>query len=258
MNNILDTILEVKREEISSLTDARNNPDICGPYFNRSTVSFRRALEDSDTGIIAEFKRKSPSKGWINENADAVTVVKSYRKAGASAVSILTDSMFFGGSAEDLILCRSNVSLPILRKEFIIDPLQVYQSKAMGADVILLIASALTPYKVSNLASVAHSIGLEVLLEIHNEFELGHICPDIDVVGVNNRNLSTFQVSLDNSYGLALKIPEGYTIISESGISDTSAVKNLRKSGYKGFLMGENFMKTSNPGETLAGFIKNL
>lgn len=228
------------------------------PMINRQTISLIDHLSrDGDTGIIAEFKRKSPSKGYINERADVVKITSDYEKHGATGLSILTDTQFFGGSYEDLSIARAS-SLPILRKDFIIDEYQVAETKAMGADVILLIAACLTPFEVLRFSTTAKEFGLEVLLEIHGEEELAHIHPGIRLVGINNRNLKTFNVDIDHSIKLAGMIPSDCLKIAESGITDEATIKSLKAHGFNGFLIGENFMKNQDPGKAFAGFIKNL
>ena len=211
----------------------------------------------STTGIIAEFKRKSPSKGWIKEGAE-ISIAAQYEHAGAAGVSILTDDEFFGGSTEDLVDVRKMLSIPILRKDFIIDEFQLRESKAFGADVILLIAACLSKEEVKRFAMAAHELGLEVLLEIHEEGELGHICEEIDLVGVNNRDLKTFEVNIQRSIDLSSKIPKGKILISESGLERAEDLKQLRKHGFKGFLMGEYFMKNDDPGACLGDLIDQL
>ncbi|MFA6335538.1 MAG: indole-3-glycerol phosphate synthase TrpC [Bacteroidales bacterium] len=254
--NILDKILAKKREEVSLLV--RQKKSCLGPFAERPVSSFKKALLQSGTGIIAECKRKSPSKGWIYPDADASEIVVSYESAGAAAVSVLTDSEFFGGTCQDLISVRPLVKLPLLRKDFLIDPIQVYQSKAIGADVILLIAAALAPGEAKKMAALAHRLRLEVLLEIHTERELDCLCPEIDVVGINNRNLNTFETSVETSFELGKKISGEFVKISESGLSDPSIVNSLRQAGFQGFLMGENFMKENSPGQALSYFITRL
>jgi len=214
-------------------------------------------LDPRKTGIIAEFKRRSPSKGPINENADVVDVTQEYVRGGASGLSVLTDERFFGGSIEDMDKARQN-SVPILRKDFMIDEYQLLEAKAFGADVILLIAACLTPVEVKRLAVFARSLGLEVLLEIHNEEELGHICEETELVGVNNRDLKTFTVDVERSIRLLGKIPPEKIIIAESGISRVDTIVHLRKSGFHGFLIGENFMKEKNPGLAFQDFAAHL
>jgi indole-3-glycerol phosphate synthase len=221
----------------------------------------RHSLSVSPTGIIAEFKRRSPSKGWIFPDAKVEEVVPAYEKAGASACSVLTDRKFFGGSLDDLRLARRMVKLPLLRKEFILDEYQLKESRVAGADAILLIAAVLTPGECLSLAEAAHSLNLEVLLEIHNEAELGHLNPSIDMLGINNRNLGTFQTSLDHSFLLAQKMRSANSdilLISESGITEPATVKELQEKGFRGFLIGETFMRGGTPGETLYHFIHKI
>ena len=254
---ILDKIIAEKRIEIAKRKSEKTISKLENElYFNRKCLSLKENLLKSDTGIIAEFKRKSPSKGWIHENADARIIPAGYCTAGASGISILTDEPFFGGTPQDLITARPLVDCPILRKEFIVDEYQLFEAKAMGADVILLIASALSVDETNELAKKAKALGLEVLLEIHNREELEHINEYVDMVGVNNRNLKTFEVNIDVSKELADLIPDEFVKISESGISNPETVIELRKYGYKGFLMGENFMKTENPALSLKKFIE--
>ena len=187
-----------------------------------------------------------------------VEITSGYNQAGAAGISILTDSKYFGGVAEDLNAARPHLSCPVLRKDFMVDEYQLYEAKAMGADVILLIAAALTVEKTEELALKAHDLGLEVLLEVHNQEELRHINNYVDLVGVNNRNLKTFEVNIDISLALAGLIPDKFVKISESGISSPETVVELRKAGYKGFLMGENFMKGNDPALALKGFIEKI
>jgi indole-3-glycerol phosphate synthase len=261
--SILQQICDNKRLEVAQqkkdipLEALRSSYDPA----EHQAVSFKKALMGSPTGIIAEFKRKSPSKGWINSDADVATVTGAYERAGAAAISVLTDASFFGGSFRDFKQARRVVSrTPVLRKDFIVDEYQIHQSKALGADVILLIAACLTKEEAARFAAIAHELGLEVLLEIHSERELDYLTAavDVDVVGVNNRDLTRFVTDVEISMQLADKIPAGYVRISESGISDPQTVRNLRQAGYRGFLMGENFMKTPDPGKALADFINGI
>lgn len=254
--NILDKIIETKRVEVALLDTETLYEEV--KKVDREVFSFREAILKSESGIIAEFKRRSPSKGIINGEANVVKTVDGYSLAGAAAISVLTDSDYFGGSADDLRLARRVVRIPLLRKDFIIDKKQICEAYSWGADVILLIAAALTPEKTAELACFAHLLGLEVLLEIHGKEELDHLCPYIDVVGVNNRNLSTFVTDVSVSMELADKIPSQFVKISESGISDPDTVRQLKKVGYQGFLMGENFMKQRDPAAALAQFIESI
>jgi indole-3-glycerol phosphate synthase len=226
--------------------------------FMRSTFSLKDfLLDETKTGIIAEFKRQSPSKGIINGTADVLEVTKAYTLNGASCLSVLTDEHFFGGSEQDLRKARVN-DIPILRKDFIIDEYQIVEARSMGADVILLIAACLTPERVKELATFAKSIQLEVLLEIHSEEELQHICDETELVGVNNRDLKTFTVDINRSIELSKKIPDNKIKIAESGINDIETIRIFRQAGFKGFLIGENFMKQPDPTIAFAIFVKQL
>ena len=259
MSTILDKILASKAIEVAerklsvSIRDLENEP-----FFARKCLSLKQSLLDSETGIISEFKRKSPSKGWIHEMADVIKVTSGYSGAGASGISILTDLSYFGGTTQDILASRPLISCPVLRKDFVIDEYQLYEAKAMGADVVLLIAAALTGKQTFELARKAHELGLEVLLEVHNADEIRHANDYTDMLGVNNRNLKTFEQSIQVSFDLAGLIPDHFVKVSESGISKTETVQELRKVGYKGFLMGENFMKEANPAKALSGFIAEL
>jgi indole-3-glycerol phosphate synthase len=257
--NILETIIEQKKIEVAERK--RQTPVAVleqMEWFSKIPFSLRKfLLDENKTGIIAEFKRKSPSKGWINADADPGVVTAAYTQHGASGLSVLTDEKFFGGSLDDLKKARTN-NIPVLRKDFIIDTYQVVEAKAVGADVILLIAANLTPARVKTLASTAKSLGLEVLLEIHNEEELEHICDEVDIVGVNNRNLKTFEVSIETSVYLGGLIPQDKPMISESGIADVETIRKLKQHNYKGFLIGENFMKAPDPAIAFAAFVEQL
>jgi indole-3-glycerol phosphate synthase len=266
--DILDEIVAGKRSEVARLKEAVPPASLLGlgeQRLNRATRSMRQALEASPTGIIAEFKRRSPSKGWLYPDADVCDVVPAYERGGASACSILTDTAFFGGSREDLYRARRNVNLPLLRKDFIIDEYQLYEARVMGADAVLLIAAILTGKECERFAATAHQLGLEVLLEIHSEKELSYLNEHTDMLGVNNRNLGTFHTDPENSFRMIgrMKAEAGETadaplLVSESGITGTNRIKELRSAGFRGFLIGETFMKTGNPGETLAVFIDEL
>lgn len=227
--------------------------------FDRDTISLTNELRHSSSGIIAEHKRRSPSKSVINNTLNVFDVAKGYEDAGVSGMSILTDGKYFGGSLDDLLTARASCQLPLLRKEFILDEYQILEAKAHGADVILLIAAILTQEDIKSFSELAKSINLDVLLEIHNEEELHRsIMPSLDMLGVNNRNLKTFEVSLETSKTLSGLIPDDFVKVSESGISSVEAIKELQTFGYKGFLIGENFMKTDNPGESANVFIDKL
>lgn len=257
--NILDTIIAHKRNELPGLK-VRVPEEMLrkSVLFNRQCFSLIQKLNDNNsTGIIAEFKRKSPSKGFIHEHANIQEITKRYADGGASGLSVLTDEYFFGGYANDLKDARFN-RIPILRKDFIIDQYQVCAAKAMGADVILLIAACLSPNEVEDLSGYAVSLGMEVLLELHDENELGHICKDTIMVGINNRSLKTFEVDINRSLHLSRLIPEGKIKIAESGINDPLLVHRFKKEGYRGFLIGENFMKSKVPGEAFDQFVRSL
>ena len=264
MKDILQEIITHKRTEVEAqkkLIPLHELEKHFSEAMRRPTLSMRAALAASPTGIIAEFKRRSPSKGWIFPDADVSKVVPAYEQAGASACSILTDTTFFGGSLDDLRTARQLVSLPLLRKEFIIDPYQLVEARVAGADAVLLIAAVLTPEMCYNLAQEAYGMQLEVLLEVHSESELGHLNQYISMLGVNNRNLGTFETSLDHSYRIAWKLESlnfSTLLVSESGISEPSTVNELREKGFRGFLIGETFMRGGNPGETLSNFIQGI
>ncbi|WP_452219879.1 indole-3-glycerol phosphate synthase TrpC [Lacinutrix salivirga] len=227
--------------------------------FKRETISLAKKLKESNTGIIAEHKRRSPSKQVINHNLNVFDVAKGYENAGVCGMSVLTDGKYFGGSLDDLLTARASCNLPLLRKEFIIDEYQIIEAKAYGADVILLIAAILTQTEIKQFSELAKQLHLEVLLEVHNEEELQKsIMPSLDMLGVNNRNLKTFEVSLETSKKLSELIPNDFIKVSESGISNISAIKELQPFGYKGFLIGENFMKTDNAGESAKQFINKI
>lgn len=228
------------------------------PSFQRKCLSLSKRLNQNHSGIIAEFKRKSPSISNINLEADIQKIPLEYENAGASGISILTDEEHFGGSSDDLLIARENVKIPILRKDFIIDEYQIFESKALGADVILLIAALLSKNEVKKYAETAEKLGLEVLFEVHNEQELKKISSNIKMVGVNNRNLKTFKVDINTSKKLAKLIPAEIIKVSESGINSIENIMELKNEGFKGFLLGEYFMKTEDPGKTAAQFIQKL
>ena len=227
------------------------------PGFQKKTRSLKKALLDKGSnGIIAEFKRRSPSNTYKN-NMDIEDVLPEYG-IYASGVSILTDELYFGGTIDDVLIADSLVDVPVLRKDFILDEYQVIESKGIGADVILLIAALHGPDEIKRLAKFAKAIGLEVLLEIHTSNELMHICDEVDMVGVNNRNLETFETKLSNSFELVQQIPKDKVPVSESGITSPGDYKALYEAGFRGFLMGSVFMKTTNPGEALKNFIEQI
>ena len=258
--NILEKIVADKYKEValkkSLIPTSQLEKSI---LFGRNGYSLAEALRNSSTGIIAEHKRRSPSKQTINQNTNVAQVAKGYQKAGVCGMSILTDIKYFGGSLEDLLLARTVVDTPLLRKEFMIDEYQVLEAKAHGADVILLIAAVLSRNEIQKLSKLAKSLGMDVLLEVHNQEELEKsIMPSLDMLGVNNRDLKTFEVSLETSKSLSKQIPNEFVKVSESGISSIEAIKELKKYGFQGFLIGENFMKTESPGKEAQTFIKKL
>jgi indole-3-glycerol phosphate synthase len=258
--NILDQIIADKFKEIALKKQLISTSNFeRTPLFERETISLSKALKNSATGIIAEHKRRSPSKAVINQSLNVQDVARGYENAGVCGMSVLTDAKYFGGSLDDLILARACVKMPLLRKEFIIDEYQIIEAKAQGADVILLIAAVLEREQIKSFSELAKSLKMDVLLEVHNIEELEKsILPSIDMIGVNNRNLKTFEVSTDISKQLSEKIPNEFVKVSESGISSVEAIKDLKNYGYQGFLIGENFMKTDNPGLSAKEFIKNL
>ena len=257
--NILEQIVAYKRTEVEKKRSATPVAELEKTIlFHCPVLSLKKALLDkTKTGIIAEFKRKSPSKGMINAAADIVAITSAYTAYGASALSVLTDSYFFGGSSEDLLKARAN-DIPILRKDFIIDEYQLIEAKSIGADAILLIAACLTPAEVKRLAGFARNLGLEVLLELHGEEELDHICDETELVGINNRNLKDFKVDLEHSFRMAEKIPAGKIRIAESGINAAETIRLFAAKGFNGFLIGEYFMKEPDPGMAFKQFVNNL
>ncbi len=258
--HILEEIIQYKRQEVkerrSLFPEQLLQKSI---YFETPCVSMKKYIKRSDRwGIIAEFKRKSPSKGVINDHASVEKVSIGYMQAGASGLSVLTDEHFFGGSNQDLITARKFNFCPILRKDFIIDEYQIQEAKSIGADTILLIAAVLDPEETRSLAKFAQSLGLEVLLEVHNQEELTHLNPHVDLVGVNNRDLKTFMVDIETSKSLASAIPDEFVKISESGISQPETIVELRKYGFSGFLIGQNFMASNRPEKKCLEFISKL
>tara|TARA_B100001559_G_scaffold319785_1_gene330052 strand:+ start:2648 stop:3421 length:774 start_codon:yes stop_codon:yes gene_type:complete len=256
--SILKEILINKRKEVDFLK--QNNPTSIiekSKYFNREIISLKKSLIEK-SGIISEFKRKSPSKPDINLSAEVLQISRGYELSNSSAISILTDAKYFGGSIEDIYSVRSYINIPILRKDFIIDEYQIIESKSLGADVILLIAACLSKEEVKSLSDFAKSLNLQVILEIHSEKELSYLCDSIDVVGVNNRNLKKFETNINNSINLADIIPSSFLKISESGISNSKEIFLLKEYGYDGFLIGENFMKKEDPVSACNDFIKKI
>lgn len=265
MKDILDDIMKYKKIEVEqqklNLPPAelyRRVEQMKADASLRPRRSMSRALASSDTGIIAEFKRRSPSKGWINESASLERIAGGYALNGASALSVLTDEKYFGGNLDFLRTVASMVDVPVLRKDFIIDEYQLFQAYEVGADAVLLIASCLSRESCMALASKAHELGMEVLLEIHSADELGHLDCGADMVGVNNRNLGTFHTDVNNSFALAELLPKDSVLVSESGISDPKTICRLQDAGYSGFLIGETFMKTADPAESLLRFVDEI
>ena len=258
--SILQQIIASKKKEIALRKMVVSVAQLeSSDLFNKKTKSLSKSISNSPFGIIAEHKRRSPSKATINQDLSVEEIVKGYADAGTSGISVLTDSQYFGGSLDDLLLTRASVQLPLLRKEFIIDEYQILEAKAFGADAILLIAAVLSKQEIKQLSEFAQSVALEVLLEVHNLKELEKsIMPSLNLIGVNNRNLNTFEVSLQNSIELVNDIPNDFVKISESGLTTTDDIHLLRNHGFQGFLIGENFMKTANPGKSLNQFINQL
>jgi len=258
--NILDKIVADKRKEVDLKKTLITLPQLeASVMMERTSVSLAEVLRKSNSGIIAEHKRRSPSKSVINQSLSVQDVAKGYTDAGASGMSVLTDGKYFGGSLDDLVLARASTNIPVLRKEFIIDEYQIVEAKAYGADVILLIAAILSKEEIKTLSELAKGLGLDVLLEVHNEEELEKsLMPSLDMLGVNNRNLKSFEVDLDISKTLSKKIPDDFVKVSESGISSVEAIRELKEFDYQGFLIGENFMKTDEPGESAKKFIDQI
>ncbi len=256
--NILEQIIETKHAEVLRLRDKVPVPELeKRKLFKRQPLSMTASILSEDkTGIIAEFKRKSPSRGVINDKDTVEEVTTGYFRSGASALSVLTDHDYFGGSAHDLVRARELNPIPLLRKDFVIDEYQLVEARSLGADAILLIAAVLTPARTRELARTAHDLGLQVLLEVHSAEELGHLNEYVDMAGVNNRDLKTFQVDTELSLRLVHEIPDTFVKVSESGISSAIVVKQLRSAGYQGFLIGENFMRAPDPVAAFSDFVK--
>ena len=259
MQDILQQIIAHKREELAAIRAAGS---VCGDIIAITTTpkpSLREALLKSNSGIIAEFKRRSPSKGWIKQDGRADIIPLSYQQNGAAALSILTDEHFFGGHDDFIRQARqSGVTIPILYKNFVIDESQLLAAALCGASAVLLIAACLTKQECASLISKAHALGLEVLLEMHSEQELEYAELQPDLCGINNRNLGSFVTDVDNSFRLAELLPKDAVKVSESGISNPDTIRLLRQAGFHGFLIGETFMKTPNPGEALREYVKEL
>lgn len=257
MDSILNAIVDNKRREIEAkamlgIYDKALSNAQKSAY---TPVSMSRNIIDNEFGIIAEFKRRSPSRGDIHPGAVADVIVKGYTESGAAACSILTDTVYFGGALSDLALARKSTSLPLLRKEFIVDSCQIFEARQYGADAILLIASILSFNDIVKFTDTAHQLGMEVLLELHDMNELDRFNPEVDMVGINNRNLSTFVTDTDVSMQMASALPDDIVKVAESGLSSISEIHRLRDVGYRGFLIGETFMKHQHPGKALKDFI---
>ena len=263
MKDILEEIVAHKRIEVAAQKE-QTPPRTLYAEVERMMAegvekrSLSQALTKNDYGIIAEFKRKSPSKGWIKEDGKPEEIPLSYEQNGAAALSILTDEMYFGGSLDFVRKARPLVNLPILRKDFIIDEYQLFQARVIGADAVLLIAADLTRQEARSLTDIAHELELEVLLELHSEHELDYADLPVDAIGVNNRNLGTFVTDVQNSFRMAARLPQDRVLVSESGISNPDIIRLLREAGYRGFLIGETFMKSENPGEALKEFRRKV
>ena len=260
MQDILNEIITHKKREVARQKE-EHPLSMLKQRLSEESVPFyslKTALEKSSTGIIAEFKRRSPSKGWINRSAEATTVVQAYELAGAAALSVLTDEPYFGGTLTDLRAATKSVSIPVMRKEFIVDEYEIYDAKLSGASAILLIAAAITKEESKRFTELAGELHLEVLLELHDERETEYITEHNRLIGINNRNLGSFVTDIQKSFRMIDLLPREALLISESGISDPQVVRELRDAGYRGFLIGENFMKSDDPGESLGAFLKDI
>lgn len=262
MQDILQEIVAHKRVEVERFKAELSEQEIhrrVKPLLDFTVASMSKALTTSDSGIIAEFKRKSPSKGWIKEEGQADVIPLSYQQNGAAALSILTDEHYFGGCNDFIRTARqSGVKIPVLYKNFVIDEYQLFQARLCGASAVLLIAADLSKQECKTLLHTTHELGMEVLLEMHSEAELDYAELEPDLCGINNRNLGSFVTDVENSFRLAELLPEDAVKVSESGISNPTTVRALRDAGFRGFLIGENFMKTPDPGRALCEFIENI
>lgn len=258
--HILDKIYHYKKKEVAQRKKQTSIEELKQKiFFSRTCYSIEAALKNSSSKIIAEFKRKSPSKANINLDAKVYEVVPAYEKAGAAGISVLTDEHFFGGSLEFLFEARNAVNVPLLQKDFIVDPYQIYEAKAYGADFILLIAAILSMQEIQQFSTLAQELGLEVLVEVHDEEELQKVFfTSINLIGVNNRNLKTFEVDIAKSKELMHQIPSEFVKITESGIDSVESFHFLKEAGFEGFLMGEKFMREQEPGQALENFIQQV
>ena len=259
----MDTLNNIISEKLKELGYLKKSVSIStlekSSFFKAKTKSLSEKIKQKEIGIIAEHKRRSPSKSKINYQTPSKSIIKGYDNGGAAGISFLTEKKFFGGSSVEFTEARRITNLPMLRKDFIIDEYQIIESKSIGADAILLIAACLNSSQIKNLSKLAKSFDLEVLIEIHDLEELNKVCIDsIDIIGINNRNLKTFDVNIETSLNLVEKIPSSFTKISESGLNNPSEIMKLKNSGFDGFLIGERFMKNSNPGEELSNFISKI
>ena len=250
-NKKVEVALQKEQLPLSKIEEQLQNRDI-------KAYSLKEALLNSKSGIISEFKRKSPSKGWLHQDAKVETITKAYEIAGASAISVLTDERYFGGTLADLKKAVNNVEIPVMRKEFIVDEYQIFEARLSGASAILLIVAAITKEESIRFTKLANQLQMDVLLELHDESETDYITPLNSIIGVNNRNLGSFVTDLQKSFNMAKLLPKEAVWVSESGISDASIVRVLRDAGYKGFLIGEYFMKSGNPEENLKRFIQQI
>ena len=260
MNDILQQIVDNKRREVAALNARGGNrlTELMPHLFLNPPVSMSKAIKESPTGIIAEFKRRSPSKGEIHPLALVDEIVPAYEKAGATACSILTDTVYFGGALSDLALASESTRLPLLRKDFIVDERQIYEARIFGASAVLLIAAVLSFDEIVNFTALAHRLGIEVLLELHSDAELDKFTPEVDMVGINNRDLTSFKTDTSTSLRLVSALPADIVKIAESGITSPDELRRLRDAGYDGFLIGERFMSQEHPGNALKEFINGI
>jgi len=257
MNSILEKIVQHKKQEVKELKAVKPLTELLKDHrLDRNSKSIKSAILQG-SGVIAEFKRASPSKGLINANANVVSITKSYKKAGVSAISVITDGQFFKAKPDDLFICRQNNEIPILRKDFTIDPYQIYEAKTIGADCILLIAAILRKAEIKQFIAIANDIGLESIVEVHNIAELDKLSGNESIIGVNNRNLDTFEVNIETSLQLAYQLGDVLKI-TESGLGLSSGLKSLIDAGYRGVVVGESFMKETNPGQACKDFVDEI